>query len=235
MLGENGLAGQAARLAARLAPTLSRAKIVVTATETPLEIALDDRVLAKEAWGVDLPLDPGSHTVSATSPGKPSFKSTFELPPGAGAMSVLVPGLSPTPWPEASRASVLDPAMPAPGVRPAGEPDVSPAPSEPTPREPVHLPLPGASSSNSGPLPRLPYIGHHRNLEWLGVGLFVGGAGTAFLSGLTLYVGAKGMSNAVVEGILVYGGIGLVPGAVGLVLMLVKPQNVVFRNTSRSG
>ena len=92
-------ADYAAKEAKLLEPQLSRL-VVEIAPETQgagLEIRRDGKVVDAGAWGSVLPVDPGSHTLEASKPGKQAWRTTFEVEPKPGVTTVRVPLLSDAP------------------------------------------------------------------------------------------------------------------------------------------
>jgi hypothetical protein len=96
-LGDKARTEEAAKRAGALEPRLSRVKVVVTSAGTPPQITLDDRELSKEAWGVLLPLDPGTHRLFAWQPEKQSFSTTFDLATEGEVRELSIPELLPEP------------------------------------------------------------------------------------------------------------------------------------------
>ena len=89
---QDARAKAATRRASLHEPRLPRLKIIVSAaTRAPgLEITRDGSVVGEAQWEVALPVDPGSHQIEATAPGRRAFAgavtaaegatSTFEVP-----------------------------------------------------------------------------------------------------------------------------------------------------------
>jgi hypothetical protein len=66
---------------------------VAPGADTPgLEIRADGAPLTLEAWSAGLPLDPGTHSVSAAAPGRIGWSTSFEASRG-GDLRVVVPRL----------------------------------------------------------------------------------------------------------------------------------------------
>lgn len=89
-VGREALAAAAEKRAAAMEPKLS--KIVVHAPAAPppnLRLRLDDRPLAREELGVELPVDPGEHHVIASAPGKKNRTYVLRLA-GAGTAEIVV-------------------------------------------------------------------------------------------------------------------------------------------------
>jgi hypothetical protein len=79
--GDASVADLASRRADGLEPRL--AKVVVRLPpdghSAPIDVRLDGATLAPSAIGVELPVDPGAHTVQAASPGRRAFVKTFSI------------------------------------------------------------------------------------------------------------------------------------------------------------
>lgn len=114
---------------AALQPSLPRLTVVVPAEVAVdgLAIAVDDAPLPEAAWSVATPVDPGSHTVSASAPGRASWKTTVSVR-GGEKRSVDVPSLIPAPEerpasaPPAAAPRPLGPAPAASGGRARANP-----------------------------------------------------------------------------------------------------------------
>jgi hypothetical protein len=111
-----------------LAPQLPKLRIQVAPEHqlVGLEVRLDGQLLLRPAWGVEAPIDPGSHTLSASAPGHASW--SIELSLAAGQMRVeAVPLLSAVETTPAAQTAPLPPAAPSGGA-------LSPQPAEPAPK-----------------------------------------------------------------------------------------------------
>jgi hypothetical protein len=64
-----------------LYPRLSRIKILVlpSVRVAGIEIAVDGKKQAESLWEIGVPVDPGTHTVTADAPGKKSFESSVKI------------------------------------------------------------------------------------------------------------------------------------------------------------
>jgi hypothetical protein len=84
---------------ASLEPKLSRliVQLAKGADAPGLEIRLDGEVLGNAALGVAAPMDPGSHTVSVSAPGKLPWQTKVEIPAGPAEKTVSIPTLAKAP------------------------------------------------------------------------------------------------------------------------------------------
>lgn len=82
--------------------------------EAGLEWRIDGIKVGTESLGIALPIDPGSHTVEATAPGKIAWKTTVELQKDGETKSVEIPALAaaPTPKPEPVQQQQQQPPPP---------------------------------------------------------------------------------------------------------------------------
>jgi hypothetical protein len=98
-----------------LEPRQSKLVIRVTpeADVAGVEVREDGEVVARSAWGVATPVDPGDHVILATAPGKKPRELHVTLPAGASEQTVVIPA-----WED--EAPVV--AAPAPLLTPAPAP-----------------------------------------------------------------------------------------------------------------
>ena len=96
-------AGQSEREAAArdrasaLEPKLSRLTIKVPAPVEGLELTRDDVAVGRAAWGSAVPVDPGTHTLKASAPGKKPWQQQVSVAGGGARVSVDVPKLDDAP------------------------------------------------------------------------------------------------------------------------------------------
>ncbi|HEY3595724.1 MAG TPA: hypothetical protein VGL13_17680 [Polyangiaceae bacterium] len=91
----------AKKKAASLEPKLSHLTITVTGSSTvTVQIQLDDQPVLPPEWGMSVPRDGGSYTVSATAPDKQTWTSHIELKPSEQNLVIEVPALPDAPAPE---------------------------------------------------------------------------------------------------------------------------------------
>ena len=80
----------ARKRAAALEPRLPRLAIDVTSATPGLEVKRDALVVAASAWGTLVPVDPGTHRIAVTAPGKAPWETTVTTREGKTAR-VAVP------------------------------------------------------------------------------------------------------------------------------------------------
>jgi tetratricopeptide (TPR) repeat protein len=85
--------------AAALAPRLSKLTIVSPESGAlpGLEIKRDGTVVGRALWGTALPVDPGSHVVEATAPGKKPWQTTAQVAVEKAVVVVTIPALEDAP------------------------------------------------------------------------------------------------------------------------------------------
>lgn len=131
--GDNARAEFAAAHGRALEPRLSRLVIVLApgASTEGLDIAIDDRHLSSAAFGLPMPVDPGTHHVTATAPGKKPWTSDIATPAEGQSAAVTIPVLE-----LAAESSAPGGAAPAPGAAPP-PPGVTPPPPSTGPTPPL--------------------------------------------------------------------------------------------------
>ena len=85
---------RAAALESRLS-TLTIRRASNQASSTPVEIRRDGVLVQPAELGSAIPLDPGTHTVEATAPGKQKWSSTVEVSGDSSKLTVEIPELTP--------------------------------------------------------------------------------------------------------------------------------------------
>jgi hypothetical protein len=132
--GDKARADFAAARGRSLEPRLSRLQIVLGpgASTEGLDIALDERHLSSAAFGLPMPVDPGTHHVTATAPGKKPWSADIATPPEGQTLSVTIPALEAA---AESPAAGVAPTAPAPVPAPTG-PGASPPPPSVLPARP---------------------------------------------------------------------------------------------------
>ena len=104
--------------AAAIEPTLARLTIAAPTSVTSLEgfkITRDKVAVPPEAWGSDVPVDPGDHVVAASAPGYEVWSTTVSVA-ASNSKSVTIPDLQ-----------ALPKAAPADGRAPTSEGSRAPA------------------------------------------------------------------------------------------------------------
>jgi hypothetical protein len=149
-----------------LEPKLSKLTITAVLNGTPLEIKRDGAVVKPTLLGTPIPLDPGTHTISASAPGKQPWSTTITVTAEPRPFQVGVPQLA--------EAEPVPP--PPPEVKPPPPPEVPPPPPEVTLPPPPPAPPPDVSTGRG---PRAAGI----VLTVLGAGGLVTGAVFASLAG----------------------------------------------------
>src|SRR5689334_5988136 len=119
--------------AGELEPKLSRLTIVLgpDADEPQLTLELDGASVGRAVLGAATPVDPGTHVVRATAPGKQPWQQSIEVGAVADQQSITVPRLEIAPASEATpapAAPVAPPAAPVPAVSPSPDGDRLPRP-----------------------------------------------------------------------------------------------------------
>jgi hypothetical protein len=99
--------------AANLEPKLVRLRIGVPADPPPgLAIRRDGMMLGNAEWGVAVPVDPGTHVVTATAPGRSPWSTSIRVSEADGLAAIAVPELDPVPvaalTPKAPRSAATE-------------------------------------------------------------------------------------------------------------------------------
>jgi hypothetical protein len=146
----------AERHASVLEPKLARLTVDVSQPVDGLEVRRDGVVVDRAEWGVGIPVDTGSHTLSAAAPGRVSWTSEVQVAQDGAQATLTVPPLEPQPQGGASSSSASPPAVaPATPLARSGNPAMG---------------LPAASSHGSSSTTQ-------RTIGWI-----VGGVGVAGLA-----------------------------------------------------
>jgi hypothetical protein len=107
----------ASRRLEELEPLLSRLTLEVSGeSRIPgLALRLDGASVGEAAWGAAVPVDPGSHVIEATAPGRRAWRREIAVGPNADRQVVQVPLLEPLPpTREPRRAAPPPPDRPEP-------------------------------------------------------------------------------------------------------------------------
>ena len=157
-----------------LTPKLPRLSVEVPSPPVGLEIKIDHAPLAKDAWGVPTPLDPGVHTLQAQAPGKALWLRQITLREGETQHASIF-------LEQSGAAAVPDPcAMPVESV-----PCITPAPPA------TKTNAPGAPSGGTPPpsalqtetAPEGPE-GHRRAAFYVAGGLGIAAIGASIATGV---------------------------------------------------
>lgn len=107
--GQSDREAVARQRAEALAPKLSSVRIEVHSPAAEQQVLLDGSGIERGAWGNELPLDPGEHTLSARAPGREDFTTTLRVDV-ASKLRVTVPALAlraaPAPEPDAEQSQL---------------------------------------------------------------------------------------------------------------------------------
>lgn len=119
--------------AKKLEPLLHRVKLEAKSLPADANIAVDGALLAPAALGSEIPLDPGSHRIEVSAPGRAVWTRELDVQVGAGLDVVEIPELEPLPSPpDGPVAKPEPPRKPPAKVRarhaPARKLDTAPPP-----------------------------------------------------------------------------------------------------------
>ena len=81
--------------ATALEPRLSKLRVEVSSPPTGLELSRDGTPFGAAQWGMDVPIDPGSHTLEAKAPGRKPWTTVVDVPGDGKRAVVLIPSLPP--------------------------------------------------------------------------------------------------------------------------------------------
>lgn len=76
---------------------LSKMKIVVSDDVEGMTVTRDGERVGEPQWGIDVPVDGGSHVIEATAPGKKPWRTTVEVQAEGDQVEVSVPPLEDAP------------------------------------------------------------------------------------------------------------------------------------------
>lgn len=94
---------------------LSRLRIEVPGASPGTQVERDGQDVGKAAWGMAVPVDPGTHVIRVTAPGKTAWSTEIDVPATPRTLSVSVPTLS---------DAVASPASTEVGTTPTTQPPV---------------------------------------------------------------------------------------------------------------
>jgi hypothetical protein len=91
-------------------------------TSADMQVTIDGRMINAVMFNSPLPVDPGTHSVTAKAAGKREWSTTVEVPAGKGETPLLIPPLEDEPVATSDPAPPVAPTTPAPAPAPASEP-----------------------------------------------------------------------------------------------------------------
>lgn len=121
--GKQERADEARTRAATLLPRVPYVVLRVSDAPAGLTILRDDESVLAATWGTKLPVDPGTHSVTAAAPGRRDWKTTVTVVPGE-TREVLVPPLEPIASTPPTAPPPPTQVVPPPTPKPAPAPDV---------------------------------------------------------------------------------------------------------------
>src|SRR5262249_10341384 len=121
--------------AAALEPTLPRLTIDVGRSSGVTEIRNDGAALDRSLWGTPIPVDPGSHSVEASGPGKRPWKGTVQVGASGAKATIAIPAL------EAEVVAGVPAADAAPAAAAPATVESSPAPDQRQSSSSIQKPL----------------------------------------------------------------------------------------------
>jgi hypothetical protein len=127
---------EAKRRQAALKDRLSRLAIVVDGAVVNEVVKRDGEAIDRSAWGVGIPIDPGTHVVAAEAPGRQAWVKSIEVKDPSQTVTVQVPALD-------GLAASSAPAPAVPAVLPKA---AAPGPNTVEPSTPSTLDRPRARS-----------------------------------------------------------------------------------------
>ncbi|MCU0693503.1 MAG: tetratricopeptide repeat protein [Polyangiaceae bacterium] len=209
-----------------LKPLLSHLTVVVSAQVDVegLAVTLDGQTLARPAWGMPIPLDPGEHQIEVSAPDRHSWTQLATLGPNADTQTLEVPVLEQLP----TAAPVVPPAS-------QGTPGV--AATAATAQHPSRQPRQHAATRS----PTLAYVNFGVGIVGLSIGSYFGvkafsswgdrnehcASGVCDNEAVQLAKDTK--RNATVANVAV--GLGLVATGVGTYLLVSGPDDEQARAT----
>jgi hypothetical protein len=107
--------------AAQLEPKLSYLTIVAPQAQS-VTVSRDGEVIEAAELGTAIPIDPGSHTISATAPNKRSWAAQVNVGDNADRVSIAVPVLEEEPQAPPPMAAIEAPAPPPMAAAPVATP-----------------------------------------------------------------------------------------------------------------
>jgi hypothetical protein len=93
-----------------LEPRLTRLRIDIPSAPAEAKVERDGHDVGKAAWGMAVPVDPGTHVVSVSAPGKNTWTDEIDVPATSRTFSVTVPALTDAPAPVAAPVGDIEAA-----------------------------------------------------------------------------------------------------------------------------
>jgi hypothetical protein len=124
--GRQDYSAAARRHAERLEIKLVRLSIKAPDVPEGLTVRRDGILVARAEWGVEVPVDPGAHSVTASAPGFKDWTSTVSLTDDGARAAVVVPALEPM---ESGPTRAEPPPTPPPSPRTESAERSTPPPS----------------------------------------------------------------------------------------------------------
>jgi hypothetical protein len=140
-----------------------------------VQVRRDGLEVDREHWNAAVPVDPGSHIVAVSAPGKEPWQTSVDVPPQGKIVTVEVPTL-------VDQGAVATAAPPVGPVSPAPAVVARPRAVEP-PRLPPPAPRPGVAEPMPMTLTEVPHLENRgsgqRAVGWLFLGAGIAGVATA--------------------------------------------------------
>lgn len=188
--GQTGRARVAKDRGDALEPFLSKLVISpgIASTIPGLTIRRDGTEVPREAWGTPVPVDPGTHEVSASAPDKQAWQSSADVQGQGKVVTIDVPLLADVAPPAPPPVAVVPAPPPAPAPAPAPALASAPAPTTPVAPAPppVASPRRDVGVTSAMPTSEQPVLqnrgGTQRAVGWVlvGAGLVGMGVGSYF-------------------------------------------------------
>ena len=132
--GQTARANVARTRATALEPKIARLTITVASPAPGLELKNDGVTVERPIWGTPIPIDAGTHVLTATAPAKKPWQGTVVTKDDGGMVTISVPALEALP-PEAADAADGS-GEPGEATGPGGPRRKSPKPPKPRTRTP---------------------------------------------------------------------------------------------------
>lgn len=108
----------AQRRASEVAPKVPKLTLQVEGEAPGLQLLRNGEPVARETWGMSVPVDPGLHVYEASAPGKKTFRIEVEVKPGEEARTIVIKLIDGAPQPTTSASAPTSaPPSTAPGPR----------------------------------------------------------------------------------------------------------------------